>query len=119
MFTEERGMNKCVKIVIKAQGADLLRIREISERASREYLIEGTLYLYTPYSAELIIAGSKERVDSFIDAIYGAVHDASRCDIVIEPGSKERDYRGVLRVIMFTTQDTVSLERSLLQEETN
>lgn len=47
----------------------------------------------------IVVCGNKEGIDQFVDLLHKEIIKKSAENIEIEPFIKERDYRGVFRVI--------------------
>ena len=72
-------------------------LEEVSKQA-KKLEIEGTAQTVAG-NVNLIICGSKERVDLFLDAVHKGLAKATSTHLEIEPFLKTKDYRGVFRVI--------------------
>jgi len=93
-------MQKCVKLVVRCDHHQLGSVRALIETAAKQYDVEGTLYVQRPAHLQIVVAGEKELVDQFIDQLHHALHDgAMSVSLEIEASLKERDYRGVFRII--------------------
>ncbi|MCX5922686.1 MAG: acylphosphatase [Candidatus Dependentiae bacterium] len=91
-------MNKCLKIVF---GIPIAKdfIHSVIQKSAKKCSLEGTAQIViTENKVKVIVCGPKESVDQFIDLL----HKESKAyleDLEIEPFLKDRDYRGVFRVI--------------------
>lgn len=47
----------------------------------------------------IVVCGNKEHIDQFIDVLHKEIIKESAENVEIEPFIKEKDYRGVFRVI--------------------
>lgn len=91
-------MNKCLKITLFVESP-VTDLHAIIQKQARSYKLEGTVQAIAADKIRVIVCGEKEQVDYFIDAIHKEASTASVKDIEIEPYVKDRDYRGVFRVI--------------------
>lgn len=86
-------MNKCVKITITVENIAFLH--NVIKPHARKMDIEGVAQPLGEVQAIIIACGKKERVDSFVELLQT---EAVK-ELQIEPYSKDKDYRGVFRVI--------------------
>lgn len=91
-------MNKCLKITFSMKPKDGL-LHTVIQQHARTYDLEGTVQAVSPDKAKIIICGEKEQVDLFVDALHKESTKEPIADIEIEPHVKDKDYRGVFRVI--------------------
>jgi acylphosphatase len=91
-------MKKCVKIVFSMPTSE--QFLHAVQKNARKLGVEGTLAVLPAERVVRIIAhGDKEQVDTFFDALHKEGAQAGIHDITAEPMLKERDYRGVFRII--------------------
>lgn len=92
-------MNKCVKIVFLIKGTAQVAFNFIQKEA-RKFNLEGMVQIEgDDAEGNLIACGDKEAVDEFVDILHKGTKGCSIEDIQIEPFLKDKDYRGVFRVI--------------------
>ncbi len=91
-------MNKCLKItligVLKGEF-----VHQVVQRYARSHELEGYAQAVSLGKVKIIVCGKKEHVDSFVDILHKESHKEQMYDIEIEPFLKDKDYRGVFRVI--------------------
>ena len=93
-------MQKCVRLTVRCCDQHQLAIlRALIENAAKKYDLEGTLYVRRPDQLQAIAAGSKDTVDQFIDQLHRDIHEEMQVAFEIEAASKDRDYRGVFRIV--------------------
>lgn len=91
-------MNQCFRInCIVTDNKDSLS-RTIQEDA-RRLSIEGTVKFEKENVMHIVACGSKENVQDFLDLIHQHKVDDGLDEVEVEPFLKEKDYRGVFRVI--------------------
>lgn len=90
-------MNKCLKITLTVEPKEGL-LSAIQSHARKSEL-EGVVQAIGPDKVKIIICGEKEQVDAFVDALHKETAKEPIKDIEIEPYVKDKDYRGVFRVI--------------------
>ncbi len=91
-------MIQCLKIMFTM---DPLKntLHTVIQKKARELQLEGTVQLLEQKNVKIKICGSKDVMEEFIDHIHEALLKSSIDGIEIEPFIKDRDYRGVFRVI--------------------
>ncbi len=101
-------MNKCLRITVQVKITDAY-IKYLQEQA-RAMGLEGTLKAHSLASAlgkktgtggelQIAICGPKDTVDQFLDAVHKGTRGTIPTLVQIEPFIKEKDYRGVFRII--------------------
>jgi len=91
-------MKKCLKITLKGNfSAGILC--SFVQKYARKLHIEGTAQLIGSQEVLIVACGTKVEVDSFLDVLHKASKQWSPEDVFIEPFLKEKDYRGIFRVI--------------------
>lgn len=91
-------MNKCLKITVSIEAKDEGLLNSIQKHA-RKYELEGVVQPLSSDKVKIVICGEKEQVDLFVDALHKESAKEAIKDIEIEPHVKDKDYRGVFRVI--------------------
>jgi acylphosphatase len=87
-------MNKCLKILVQGTFTEKFLI-DVIQRSAKRCNIEGTGRLAAD-GIHIMVCGSKDKVDMFVHVLYTEVDEA---DVTLEPFIKERDFRGVFRII--------------------
>ena len=90
-------MTKCVKIMCTLHVSE--ELLEIVSMAARKFFIEGALHLIPPDGLKIVACGTKERIESFVDILYKEAAKKKPFVIEVEPFIKDKDYRGVFRII--------------------
>lgn len=91
-------MNKCLKITFTADvSSDFLR--SFVQKHARKKDIEGTAQMTDAKKVRIIACGTKDNVDAFLDIIHKGSTSFIPEDVEVEPFIKDKDYRGVFRVI--------------------
>ncbi len=87
-----------MRIIIHIEGnKDTLRplVQKLADKLS----LEGVVQPVTDTKLRIVACGSKNGMDDFLDALHDKLADGAIDTIEIEPFLKDRDYRGVFRVI--------------------
>ncbi len=87
-------MYKCLKITLTVESLNGF-LNEVIKPHARSMDLEGVARSEGPMKVSIIVCGKKEKVDAFVELLQ---KEAVR-DIEIEPFRKDKDYRGVFRVI--------------------
>lgn len=89
-------MNKCLKIILYISDLNNF-CQETILIMARNCELEGTAQCIDKKTIKIIICGEKEQVDDFVDLLNK--ESESIQDIEIEPFLRDKDYRGVFRII--------------------
>jgi len=91
-------MNKCLRIVIFGNfSTDFLSSFVL--KSARKYELEGTGRLIDEDQALVVVCGEKDNVDEFLDVIHKGSAKWALSDLEVEPFLRDKDYRGVFRII--------------------
>lgn len=91
-------MKKCLKITLVSNNIDG-GFRDSVQTIARRLEIEGTVQHIEPNEIIIIACGSKEKIDAFLDNIHQGCGVTVPEDVQIEPFLKEKDYRGIFRIL--------------------
>ena len=91
-------MKQCLKIIFSLQKKDNV-LQNFVQKNARSLNLEGTVYMVSAHSVEVLICGPKEAMEEFVDLIYKGTSKIKPQEIEVEPFIKDRDFRGVFRVI--------------------
>jgi acylphosphatase len=93
-------MYKCLKVVIKAAVFPEGFLHDFVQKNARKCSLEGTAH--TAEAAKqvvVILCGQSENIDLFLDIMHKGAGKWMPEQIEVEPFLKEKDYRGVFRII--------------------
>ena len=92
-------MNKCLRINITVDITEDF-LHNFIQKNARKFDLEGSAKIVDGDNQfVVIVCGEKDNIDSFLDVLHKG---SSKCVpelIEVEPFLKDRDYRGVFRVI--------------------
>ncbi|HSC25400.1 MAG TPA: hypothetical protein VLB80_04275 [Candidatus Babeliales bacterium] len=91
-------MKKCLKITLVSKTLDN-DIRNFIQKAARKLDLEGTVQLVQSNEFVVIACGLKSNIDNFLDIIHEGFGDYTPDMVHVEPFLKERDYRGMFRIL--------------------
>lgn len=91
-------MYKCIKITFSAELPNGFLQKSIQKNA-RKLEIEGVAQLLMDNFVKIVVCGSIEQVDTFLDLVYKEIAAIQLDELQVEPFLKDKDYRGVFRVI--------------------
>lgn len=92
-------MHKCLKIMLSGEFTPKFLQSFISDSA-RKLKLEGTAqFVEDGQKVKVIVCGAKDDVDSFLDIVHKGSKSFSATQVEVEPFLKDKDYRGVFRVI--------------------
>jgi acylphosphatase len=87
-------MNKCLKITLTVDHKES-SLTSLVQAKARTCDLEGVVQSVNGSQLRIIVCGTKENVDAFIELLQKEPIQ----DVEIEPFVKDKDYRGVFRVI--------------------
>ena len=90
-------MKQCLKITFSLDS-DGKFLQGIVKSQADKLGIEGIARMIED-KIQIIACGLKNNMDSFVDIIYKGTKGSKTDDIEIEPFAKEKEYRGVFRII--------------------
>ena len=92
-------MNKCLRITLTANFPEGF-LHNFVQKNARKLNLEGVAqFLDSDRCARIIVCGLKDNVDLFVDILHKGSPKWAPKDIEIEPFLKDKDYRGIFRVI--------------------
>ena len=92
------AMCRCLKILVNVENWQERLSQAVQKRAQKDSL-EGQLQLVAHNQLKIVVCGREELVDEFIDYLYDLFVTIGADVEQLEPFIKERDYRGIFRVI--------------------
>jgi acylphosphatase len=91
-------MKKCVKITFHIPPKkDFLH--SFVQKHARSFGLEGVAQLQAPDMVKMVVFGEMDSIDNLLDLIHKEADKQKISQIEIEPYIKDRDYRGIFRVI--------------------
>jgi acylphosphatase len=91
-------MNQCVRVNCLIEK-DKEVLSRIFQEEARKLRIEGILKLEPENMVAMVACGDKEVVQKFLDVLHKYHAEQKLRNLEIEPFLKDKDYRGVFRVI--------------------
>lgn len=92
-------MHKCLKITFSGAIPEGF-LHNFIQKEAKKLNLEGMVQVIaTENRIKIIVCGHKDAVDDFVDVLHKGSEKTILEGIQIEPFLKDRDYRGVFRVI--------------------
>jgi len=91
-------MNQCLRITCIVGRAREFLYNIVAQQAEKLDL-EGVILPYNDTSVRVVACGSKEKIEAFLDALHQTAAEKRVDSFEIEPFLKDRDYRGIFRVV--------------------
>jgi acylphosphatase len=91
-------MTKCLKIVLSGNFPDGF-LRDFILKHARNLELEGVAQSLSDGTIRVLVCGMKDPVDHFLDALHKGVGKVVPEMVEVEPFVKDRDFRGVFRVL--------------------
>jgi acylphosphatase len=90
-------MNQCLHITFLSKSTKKL-LSDLQQKA-REVSLEGSARIEGENNAIVVVCGSKEKINNFVDFLYQELAKKTIENLMIEPMLRGKDYRGIFRVI--------------------
>ncbi len=91
-------MKQCLRIILSVESYKP-SLKEAIQKAAKKTNIEGTIQKADEKQVIVFACGPKLNVDNFLDELHNKVAAGELDCLEIEPFLKDRDFRGVFRVI--------------------
>ena len=91
-------MNKCLRITLLIKMQDGI-LEDFIQKNAKKFSIEGTVQAVDKQTIKIVACGANDNIDKFVDAIYKGYKDEKPTVIEVEPFLKDKEYRGVFRLI--------------------
>ena len=91
-------MYQCLKITFFVGVANGFLSKYVRNNAMKLGL-EGFAHLISDDKVKIIVCGKKNRIDEFVDALYNGTSKFKLDNIEMESHLKDKDYRGIFRVV--------------------
>lgn len=75
------------------------KIREFVQKCAHRLHLEGTSIIEPHDTVKIVATGSHEAIEHFIDLLYNGFDGCKPSTIEVEPFIKDRDFRGIFRVL--------------------
>ena len=90
-------MKQCLRITFKL-NSDSKFLHNVVKKYAYKLEIEGTAHVMSDH-IKIVACGLKDNMEEFVDVVYKGSRGSMTDDVEVEPFVKEREYRGVFRVI--------------------
>jgi acylphosphatase len=92
-------MHKCLKITFTANFPEGF-LHEFVQKHAKDLGLEGTVQVVSVNQrVRIVVCGDKDKVDAFVDVLHKGTAKYIPVDIEVEGFAKDKNYRGVFRVI--------------------
>jgi len=91
-------MSQCMRINLIIKG-DKSHIQTLVKKYAHEYNLEGLLQSADDRAVKVVACGDGDEIEAFMGALHKEFAKDNLNIAEIEPFLKDRDYRGVFRVI--------------------
>lgn len=91
-------MTKCLKIVMSGNFPEGF-LRDFIQKHARALELEGVAQALPDGTIRILVCGLKDSVDHFLDALHKGADKEIPEMVDIEPFVKDRDFRGIFRVL--------------------
>jgi len=91
-------MKKCLKITFVLNRPES-SFYDFVQKNARMLNVEGTVQMIEPNEITIVACGSKDNIDTFLDIIHQGLEAHIPENVYVEPFLKEKDYRGIFRIL--------------------
>ncbi|HBS47893.1 TPA: acylphosphatase [Candidatus Dependentiae bacterium] len=91
-------MRRCLKILVTGK-VQAVGYRKYVQAQATQLDIEGTIQNINDGSVNILICGKSTNLDEFIDVLYKGTKGSKVENVLVEPLSQTKDFRGVFRII--------------------
>lgn len=91
-------MNRCMRITCVAEKGQT-GLHTFVQQYAKEFSLEGMVQPITETRVRVIVCGEQNAIEEFLDALHHGTVERMLDVLEVEPFLKDRDYRGVFRVI--------------------
>lgn len=91
-------MNQCLRISMFLKFSKAF-LQDIVQKNAKTLGIEGTVQVISNEQIKIIACGTQEAINRFLDILHAEAIRQSAEQVEVEPFLKEKDYRGVFRII--------------------
>ncbi len=93
-------MRQCLKIIVTGKVQDV-GFRHYVQKEAEALSIEGTVNNTDDGTVHILVCGNSDKLDDLIDILYKGTRSSKVENVLAEPLSQTKDFRGVFRVIGF------------------
>lgn len=92
-------MTQCLRITFTLEKLPKNFLHSVVQKEAQKLGLEGAVQIMGDNLIRIIVCGKKEAVDQFIDFLHHKTAKEVVSSIEMEPFIRQKDYRGVFRVI--------------------
>lgn len=91
-------MKRCSRIIVKGKVQGVF-YRDFARKQATELKLEGTIQNSNDGTVVINVCGPRDKIEDFIDTLYEGTPKSRVDELIEEPLSPNRDFRGVFRII--------------------
>lgn len=91
-------MKKCIKVQFYTKNPQEF-LKHVIPPGVKNFRVEGIAQAIDAQTIQVFICAEQEELDNFLDLIYENIDRYTLENIEVEPFLKDRDFRGVFRVV--------------------
>lgn len=91
-------MKKCIKVQFYTKNPQEF-LKQVIPPGIKNFRVEGVAQAIDLKTVQIFICAEQEELDKFLDLIYENIDRYTLENIEVEPFLKDRDFRGVFRVV--------------------
>ncbi len=91
-------MSRCIKMTFSVQRPSQ-KLLDALQKQAQACKLEGFVMASTPENLKIIACGLSADLDNFLDKTDEIIAAQGGHDVIIDPFLKDKDYRGVFRIM--------------------
>ncbi len=95
----EIRMSQCLRITFVVENGLKQSLSEAIQKEAKKLQLEGVIQAVQSDKLSVVACGLSDQIEDFLDLVYKQLALKKCDDLEIEPLLKDKDYRGVFRII--------------------
>lgn len=91
-------MKKCIKIEFAVQNPQDF-LKKVIAKEIKNKSLEGLAQVLPESVVQVCVCAEEDELDDLVDVLYAHVAQYKMTDVIVEPFLKDKDYRGVFRIL--------------------
>lgn len=91
-------MSQCLRITFIAKNGEDV-VNSFVQKYAKILSLEGVVQGHADATVVVVACGTRDRIEDFIEMLYRSLAEKKIERMEVEPFLKDRDYRGVFRII--------------------
>lgn len=92
-------MSQCLRITFIVENSLKQSLFEVIQKEAKKLHLEGVIQAIESNKLSIVACGFSDQIEDFLDLVYKQLALKKCNDLEVEPLLKDKDYRGVFRII--------------------